>query len=647
MKKERTQIIIGNKMKKPFDIGNSIVSASVAEDGKILTVNRGHKEHGFIKLAPIQSFANENWYEPEKVREYRNSFLSDETAEKGIGLIFDFEIDQKPTMELPLHYKGETNILYKKLCFGKLELNNYLFVPPKENILISLYDVENYSTETLDAHFSLMGEFGIIRASYGQITENGPIPIPETENCFQKLNDSSFKIIENGTCSSTFVKVIGEYDKFNISQESFNSQKPLTVNNSGSINIRPGKKVNIALVVCLNDKIEAESLDLDLESIFTLMKDTEEYWKNFTIQTGYEELDYIVNRNFAYSYGCCFLKEFGAMITDHQSLPLTWNRDNYFMFKLMEQIYKKTENLELLIDMRKHVEWLYTWITKEGWGRSHLVNGKIKDRIFQFDQQCYPILELYDYLQIAELPSALMDKCLSKLDMLSDMLLLKKGCDVALFETDENPADDPVLYPYHFSTQILAWKTFNVLDELNEQYHFSTKNFGKIADEIQTCVFKYMITVHEGKKLFCYTTDAKGSHELYHDANDLPTVLGLLWNFIDVNDEVFQNTVDWAFSKKNRGYYSGKFGGLGSDHAKGHWPLGSSQLIAIAIAKIKDNNSDGIKLWKEVLNNLKHIAMKDGLFSESVYPDSGEVFTRYWFAWPGAIISWLYLLNIK
>jgi uncharacterized protein len=632
-------------MKKPFDIGNSIVSASIAEDGKIITLNCGHNKHGFIKLAPIQSFSNENWYIPEKVREYRNSFLSKETAESGVGIVFDFEVDQKPTMELPLHYKGDFNILYKKLCFGRLELNNYVFIPPGENILISLYDIENYTAETVDVHFSLLGEFGIIRASYGQITENGPIPIPETDNCFQKLSENSFKITENGTVSSSLVKVIGEYDNYNISQVNLSSKTPFTVDNSGKMKICSGKKANIALIISLSDSIDIETTNLDLESVFALMKETEEYWKKFAVKTDNEELDYIVNRNFAYSYGCCFLKEFGAMITDHQSLPLTWNRDNYFMFKLMEEVYKKTENSKLLHDMGKHIEWLYTWITKGGWGRSHLVNGKMKDKIFQFDQQCYPILELYDYMQFAEAPSVLLNKCLSKLDMLSDLLLLKKGCNVTLFETDENPADDPVLYPYHFSTQILAWKTFKILAELNDKYNFSGKKYAEIADKIQTSVLKYMITEYDGKKLFCYTTDAKGNYELYHDANDLPTVLGLSWDFIDAKNDVFQNTIDWAFSKKNRGFYPGKFGGLGSDHAKGHWPLGTSQLLAIA--KMKNNNPDGIELWSSTLKTLKSIVMNDGLFSESVYPDSGEVFTRYWFAWPGATVSWLYLLSIK
>jgi uncharacterized protein len=261
-----------------------------------------------------------------------------------------------------------------------------------------------------------------------------------------------------------------------------------------------------------------------------------------------------------------------------------------------------------------------------------------------YDQQCYPIIELYDYLNICDDISEV-SGYFTKLDKISDLLLSVKGSDAMLFETEENPADDPVLYPYHFSTQVLAWKTFKILNILNAKYKFSQKDYALIATGIKKDIFEFMITKHNGRRLFCYTTDLKGNFELYHDANDLPLGLAPLWDFIDAEDEVFQNTVEWAFSSKNRGYYDGNFGGLGSDHAKGHWPLGDSQLQAIALSMIKNEQSKGKILWKNTLDMLESTVQKDGLFSESVYPDSGEVYTRYWFAWPGAAISWLYLLN--
>lgn len=229
--------------------------------------------------------------------------------------------------------------------------------------------------------------------------------------------------------------------------------------------------------------------------------------------------------------------------------------------------------------------------------------------------------------------------------MLSDLLLENKGNNVTLFETEENPADDPVLYPYHFSNQVLAWKTFCILHELNKKYSFSEKRYNIIADNIRNDVFRYMVTENEGRKLFCYTTDLNNNYELYHDANDLPFALAPMWEFIDVDNDIFQNTVKWAFSEKNRGFYQGKFGGLGSEHAKGHWPLGDSQLMAIAMCMIKENIQGGRQLWNNVEKMLEDTVQKDGLFSESVVPESGEVFTRYWFAWPGATISWLYLVS--
>ena len=60
---------------------------------------------------------------------------------------------------------------------------------------------------------------------------------------------------------------------------------------------------------------------------------------------------------------------------------------------------------------------------------------------------------------------------------------------------------------------------------------------------------------------------------------------------------------------------------------------------------IKCNQQNGERLWEKTLDMLESTAQKDGLFSESVHPNTGQVYTRYWFAWPGATISWLYLSN--
>ena len=628
-------------MLKPFDLGNSVVAASISSGGRLVSLNAGHSKHGYIKFCALQSFSNDNWYNPEVVRKYRNSFLLPETADKSLGLTFE----EKELKEIEkLSFDKKSNILTSRKSSSKIEVITHVFIPPNGSSIIYLYEVKNISSEFCNVNFSVNGNCGIIRASYGQITENGPIPLPGTENNCSKVDNCCLTLTEAGTESSAVIKLLCADGEFSFDNAGSGiSSNPVKVEGSGKLCLERDNKASLALVVSLSDCMDVSCPISDIEDVYRQKLITEKQWDKIFLNIADKDWEFCVNRNLAYTLGCCCLKEFGAMITDHQSLPLTWNRDNYFMFKLLEAVYRENNNPEIYLAAENHLRWLFNWVGKDGWGRSHLINGVVKDRVFQFDQQCYPILELYDFLSIREPDLKLLNMCLGKLEMISELLLDKLGANVMLFETEENPADDPVLYPYHFSTQVLAWRTFIILDIINKKYNFSDKHYRKIADDIYSDIFKYMITESDNKKLFCYTTDVKGNFELYHDANDLPTALAPVWGFLDVDNEIYKNTVDWAFSTNNRGYYEGNCGGLGSDHAKGHWPLGTAQLIAIAIEMIKCNNN-GSELLCLTLNTLIKIMMHDGLFSESVKPDTGEVFTRYWFAWPGAAISWLYLM---
>lgn len=636
-------------MKKPFDIGNTIVSASVSEEGRIININTANKKHGYVLLTPVEAFGN-NWYDKDKVRHYRNSFLSDVIAQNGYGLEFDFEVNSTIKKILPIKYQKDTNILRGEAVYEDLQLKKYIFIPPAKNRIILLYETCNISINKIESLFRIKGKFGIIRASYAQITENGPIPLPVTCNVFTVKSPSSFSIVDKGTESCAIVSVTGNFTDFILSEKQKESAIPLSIKSTGKLKIEAGSMAQIALIIDFYEQFSEEQKNTcnEITSLYKQMEETKRYWKKLAIKTDSTKCDYIINRNFAYSYGCCCLKKYGAMITDHMSLPLTWNRDNYFMFKLIESAYKITGDEEIFEIITGHIKWLFSHMTNKGWGRSHLVNGKMKDRVFQFDQQCYPILELYDCLKLNLEKEAFNPVlCFSNLDLLSNIILEHKGKEVFLFETEENPADDPVLYPYHFSTQILAWKTFEALHEMNKEFSFSEKKFDVIRDGIKKDILRYMITTHNNKKIFCYTTDLKGNFELYHDANDLPFALAPLWQFIDADENVYSNTVKWAFSKENRGFYPGKYGGLGSDHAKGHWPLGDSQLLAISLARIIKGNNEGCILWDKTMKTLMRIMQKDGLFSESVFPDNGNVYTRYWFAWPGAVISWLCLLKYQ
>ena len=179
---------ISNNYVKPYDIGNTIISASVSENEKIVTLNTEHKKHGYIKLAPIMSFSNTNWYNPEAVRRYRNSFLLKETAEEGYGIEFEFEKNSCKKIHTPIQFHDSSNVLSSKKTYNNIEFKKYFFIPPNKNSISQIYEIKNLSNNQINSNFKISGKYGIMRASYGQITENGPIEIPTINNILSKVS---------------------------------------------------------------------------------------------------------------------------------------------------------------------------------------------------------------------------------------------------------------------------------------------------------------------------------------------------------------------------------------------------------------------------------------------------------------------------
>lgn len=131
-------------------------------------------------------------------------------------------------------------------------------------------------------------------------------------------------------------------------------------------------------------------------------------------------------------------------------------------------------------------------------------------------------------------------------------------------------------------------------------------------------------------KVYAYEVDGYGGAIHMDDAN-IPSLLSLPdMGFIDVNDEVYQNTRKMILSKVGNPYYltGTQFEGIGGPHIGIHnaWPM--SLLVSI---RTTDDDT-------EILNNLQLIMENTaelGLMHESVQVNSkkGKEFTRSWFAW--------------
>jgi meiotically up-regulated gene 157 (Mug157) protein len=96
----------------------------------------------------------------------------------------------------------------------------------------------------------------------------------------------------------------------------------------------------------------------------------------------------------------------------------------------------------------------------------------------------------------------------------------------------------------------------------------------------------------------------------------------------------------FAFSTANPGYFEGERGGLGSTHTPAPWTLGDVQ--AWVVARVTGDE----KGMAAAIDRMASVAFDDGMlpeaYSATLDPD---VRIRHWFAWPGAALGALLLLD--
>lgn len=348
----------------------------------------------------------------------------------------------------------------------------------------------------------------------------------------------------------------------------------------------------------------------------------------------------LVARALALVRGCTALRV-GAdevvLLTDHRILPLSWTRDAYYQALLLLATGEDAD-ADMVAD---HLRWLWRRCERPNgrWLRSHHANGRPKDMAFQADQQLYPIIELADYWrQRGELPAGV--DWDSEVARAWSAALAQVDAATGLIATTENAADDPAPAPFTASSQILLWYTAQRLAEMADdgELRLGAAALRATAAAVKAGFERYIVA---GER-WLYATDAAGTRVDYHDANDMPVAMAPLLGFCAADDPGWRGTMDFAFSAANPGYFDGERGGLGSTHTPAPWTLGDVQAWVVA----RVTGSD--KGMTAATDRLASVAFEDGMlpeaYSATLEPD---VRIRHWFAWPGAAIGALLLLDAR
>ncbi|KAM6475953.1 Six-hairpin glycosidase-like protein [Trichoderma sp. SZMC 28011] len=507
--------------------------------------------------------------------------------------------------------------------------------------------IVNNTSQEIQVGYQVNLRVSVHRASYGQLTEGGPIPLPECENALEVNSQKCSFIVRN--------KFIGAHLSGQLYLDGVpaplvgltNKTQPglLTGVSTAdqSVSIKPYSEVTIGLILRLAPGLDENNSFPEHHCVNSKTPGNGLAWKRpETVET------YIVRRNVDYILGNCAIpvsESEVALITDHWRLLLLTRRNlTSLVTPAAYNHYKQ------LLDqtIKGHLTWVFFKAERPHtfWHRSYIITGKPKDGpVYQLDQQCYPMLELCEYFSEYPNEQKFVEEILSShvITEVLDHITSRQDLATGLFPTDETPGDDEVIYPFHFSSHVLLWYTLCQLAKLIRSLPATLRDHGErlqsLADEVHTQTMQHFLIADpdSGHMKIAYLVDGHGKHTFYHDGNDIPTAFAANWEFFSNRKdlEAWYNTMNYALSEENSlGYSSGgSFAGLGSVHSQGPWPLGYFQEMLYADVKGNERAKAG------ALQRIIGAMQWDGTFGEAVDVKTGDTTSKAWFSWPGSMIA--------
>lgn len=218
------------------------------------------------------------------------------------------------------------------------------------------------------------------------------------------------------------------------------------------------------------------------------------------------------------------------------------------------------------------------------------------------------------------------------------------------------PSDDACTFPFLIPANAMASVYLNrTAQMIRSIYHAGgpesnslatdiADRAGNMSLQIRDAIYKYGVTYDsQGNKIFAYEVDGYGGMTIMDDAN-VPSLLTLpLLGFVDVQDEIYQNTRKLILSDQNPYYFKGKAGqGIGGAHIGDNyiWPMSIISQIMTATSDAEIT---------QCLNILKTTTAGTHFVHESFYKDNPSDYTRSWFAWANTYFGemMLYLAQTK
>lgn len=286
-----------------------------------------------------------------------------------------------------------------------------------------------------------------------------------------------------------------------------------------------------------------------------------------------------------------------------------WERDSFlWSFPALKLV-----NMELYQDISREMIIMHS---KNPGDHAHYINGTVLYPGFELD-------EAASYFILLEGLNNVKDDLLEAFERVLKRIEKEYDSNTGLYKTFLLPSDDPSMYPFVTIDNVILWRGYKNLlklyEKLNntERVNFLTRRIRGIEEGI----YNYLVKEINGNKIFVWSADFYGNYRLY---NDPPGNLGLMhfYGFINKDDEIFKNTIEYYYSKQYKYYFKDSIiGELACDHHP-NTPSGLGLCGSILNPIMKER----ALLW------LKSATMDYGLLSESFDKDTGEAKTGVGFA---------------
>ena len=608
---------------KPLDVGNGQVCASFAVDGSWLSLGCVHPRHGFVEFTGAPAF-DEAWRgQPDAVRRYRHELtLARHAALRLTGAV--------PEVVPDPHRPGRPRWSGLDRA-GRYEAEAWAAAAQPGVVQRHIWRAGH---DTRPRRLALVVPGRIERPPFAEITEVNPLP-PLPSRASTTAEGTVLHVTEPVLPAVARVRVTvsgGVTSGWQI--DATIARLPI----SWDPRQEPTLELTITCALAPDNPLvldgrrppeprrpEARQLSTRLHVPARLRP----------------ELSSLIDGVLDYVLGCTALTVASGqrcILTDHRLLQLSWTRDAYYQALLL--LAARHIEQRALTVVAEHLRWLWVRCDRgaNGWARSHLPNGAVKDRAFQADQQLYPLLELLDYREVAGAwPEPPPGRSNWGEVVAGTWRALPIDPELGLLASEENPADDPTSLPYLLSTQILLWYTATRLLTHAGELRLDPPALAGAADTARMAIRDRFACPGPFGAQWAYETDGRGRYRRYHDANDLPTAFAPLWGLCPADDPEWSTTMRFALDRANPGWSPGRWGGLGSAHTPGSWPLGDVQEWVVASLLGETSRAE------RVLERLLAVAAPDGLLPETYDSDTGAWLARHWFAWPSAVLAALAL----